>query len=99
MECLQVLEEYNLDINGGAKGSLFHYEQREHDFKQGEVLRNFNGTDYKVMERYSANNFLMMNMVSGRTVLGMPLMRRWNGTSRRRLCWMQTTIRKPCIFW
>lgn len=59
------LEEYNLDINGGAKGSMFHYEQREHAFQPGEVLHNFNGTDYKVMECYSRNNLLMMNMAAG----------------------------------
>lgn len=64
-ECMWALEEYNLDVSGGAKGFMFHYEQREHEFKQGEVLHNFNGTDYKVMERYSDNNLLMMNMASG----------------------------------
>ena len=64
-ECMQALEEYNLDVNGAAKGSMFHYEQQEHDFKQGEILRNLNGTDYRVMECYSKNNLLMMNMESG----------------------------------
>ena len=64
-ECMRALEEYNLDVNGGMKGCMFHYEQEEHEFKQGEVLHNFNGTDYKVMERYSKNNLLMMNMASG----------------------------------
>ena len=64
-ECMWALEEYNLDVNGGVKGSMFHYEQEEHEFKQGEVLRNLNGTDYKVMECYSKNNLLMMNMASG----------------------------------
>lgn len=64
-ECLWALEEYNLDVNGGAKGFLFHYEQKEHAFQLGEVLHNFNGTDYKVMECYSKNNLLMMNMASG----------------------------------
>lgn len=64
-ECMWALEEYNLDVNGGAKGFMFHYEQKEHEFKQGEVLRNLNGTDYKVMECYSKKNLLMMNMASG----------------------------------
>ena len=59
------LEEYNLDVNGRVKGSMFYYEQEEHEFKQGEVLRNLNGTDYKVMECYSKKNLLMMNMASG----------------------------------
>ncbi len=73
VECLRALEEYNLDINGGAKGNIFHYEQEKHDFKQGEVLRNFNGTDYKVVERYSENNFLMMNMASGQFLVAVGL--------------------------
>lgn len=64
-ECMWALEEYNLDVGGGVKGNMFHYEQEEHEFKQGEVLRNLNGTDYKVMECYSKNNLLMMNMASG----------------------------------
>lgn len=69
VECLQALEEYNLDVNGGAKGFMFHYEQKEYEFKQGEVLHNFNGTDYKVMECYSKRNLLLMNMVSGQFVV------------------------------
>lgn len=64
-ECMWALEEYNLDVNGVAKGFLFHYEQKEHDFKPGEVLHNFNGTDYKVIECYSKSNLLMMDMASG----------------------------------
>lgn len=70
VECLWALEEYNLDTNGAAKGFMFHYEQKEHGFKQGEVLHNFNGADYKVMECYSENNLLMMNMASGQFVVG-----------------------------
>lgn len=38
VECLRALEEYNLDINGGAKGNIFHYEQEKHDFKQGDIV-------------------------------------------------------------
>ena len=65
VECLQALEEYNLDVNGGAKGFMFHYEQKGHGYKPGEVLHNLNGTDYKVIECYSKKNLLMMNMASG----------------------------------
>lgn len=64
-ECMWALEEYNLDVGGGAKGFMFHYEKKEHDFKQGEILHNFNGTDYKVIECYSKRNLLLMNMASG----------------------------------
>jgi len=68
-ECMRALEEYNLDVNGGMKGCMFHYEQEEHEFKQGEVLHNFNGTDYKVMECYSKRNLLLMNLASGQFVV------------------------------
>lgn len=71
VECIQALEEYNLDVNGAAKGFMFHYEQMEHNYKQGEILHNFNGTDYKVMECYSKNNLLMMNMATGQFVVGL----------------------------
>ena len=40
LEMYVMLEEYNMDVNGGAKGFMFHYEQKEHEFKQGEVLHN-----------------------------------------------------------
>lgn len=33
-ECMWALEEYNLDVNGGAKGNMFHYEQEPHEFKR-----------------------------------------------------------------
>lgn len=73
VECMQALEEYNLAINGAAKGAMFHYEQEAHKFKRGEVLHNFNGTDYRIMECYSANNFLMMNMASGQFLVAVGL--------------------------
>ncbi|MCM1159524.1 MAG: DpnD/PcfM family protein [Clostridium sp.] len=63
-ECLRALEEYNLGTSGEAKGFMFHYEPKRHDFEQGEVLHNFNGTDYKVMECYSKRNFLLLDMQS-----------------------------------
>lgn len=72
-ECLWALEEYNLGTNGEAKGFMFRYEPKVHDFKPGEVLHNFNGTDYKVMECYSANNYLMMNMASGQFLVAVGL--------------------------
>ena len=51
-ECVWALKEYNLDVNGRANGLMFHYEQQEYEFKQGEILHNFNETDYKrVLQR------------------------------------------------
>lgn len=64
-ECVRALKEYNLDVNGRVKGLMFHYEQEEYEFKQGEILHNFNETDYKVIECFSEKNFLMMSMESG----------------------------------
>ena len=49
---------------------MFHYERKPHDFKQGEVLHNFNGTDYLVLECYSKNNLLLMNLASGSFLVG-----------------------------
>ena len=95
---MRALEEYNLDVNGGMKGCMFHYEQEEHEFKQGEVLHNFNGTDYKVMERYSKNNLLMMNMASGQFLVAVGV----QCYSRYPYAGEYTNIRPlsaPCFCW
>lgn len=52
-ECVRALKEYNLDVNDMVKGLMFHYEQEKYEFKQGEILHNFNGTDYQVIECFS----------------------------------------------
>lgn len=45
------------------------YEKIEKEFIQGEILRNFNKNDYRVMERFSANNLLLMDVKSGDMVV------------------------------
>ena len=70
-ECMQALEEYNLDVTGGLKGSMFHYELKKQDFRQGDILHNFNGTDYRVMEKYTEKNLLLMNLSSGSLVVAL----------------------------
>ena len=42
-ECMWALEEYNLDVNGAAKGFMFHYEQKEHEFKPGKSCTTLTG--------------------------------------------------------
>lgn len=46
------------------------YEKIEKEFEQGEILRNFNGKDYRVLERFSKQNLLLMDVKSGDMVVG-----------------------------
>ena len=44
---------------------LYHYEKRTREFKVGEVYRNFNGSDYRIIDRYKGNRFLLMRTDTG----------------------------------
>ena len=49
---------------------VYHYERQPSAFKVGELLHNFNGNDYRVMENYGGNNLLLMQMNTGMFVVG-----------------------------
>ena len=49
---------------------VYHYEKQTSDFKVGELLHNFNGNDYRVMEDYGRGNLLLMQMNTGMFVVG-----------------------------
>lgn len=49
---------------------VYHYEKQPSDFKVGELLHNFNGNDYRVMEDYGRGDLLLMQMNTGMFVVG-----------------------------
>lgn len=65
-ECLRALEEYNYDRSGVSMGASFRYEERERCIGQGELLQDFDGTGYRVLECYSRDNFLLINQETGK---------------------------------
>lgn len=72
-ECLNALTERNIKTNGAVTDSSYHYEKGKRIFEQGEILHNFNGLDYRVMERYSNSNYLLMNLKSGQFLVACDL--------------------------
>lgn len=48
---------------------VYHYEKQPSDFKAGELLHNFNGNDYRVMENYGRGDALLMQMNTGMFVV------------------------------
>jgi DNA-binding cell septation regulator SpoVG len=44
---------------------FYNYERQACVFKAGDLLHNFNGNDYRVMENYGNNNLLLMQMNTG----------------------------------
>lgn len=67
--CLEKLTVIGIDTKGQRISSGFHYEIQEAKFKQGELLHNFNGNDYQVIEKLSARNLLLMDMNSGNFIV------------------------------
>lgn len=68
-ECLRALEEYNYDRNGVSMGDSFRYEEQERCIVQGELLQDFEGTRYRVLECYSRNNMLLLNQETGKLLV------------------------------
>lgn len=69
-ECLELIDALNITMDGKQKGNAFHYEKGNRIYEIGEVIHNFNGNDYRVMERYTDKNMLLMDMGSGNFVVG-----------------------------
>ncbi|MBB5196293.1 hypothetical protein [Anaerocolumna cellulosilytica] len=67
--CMEKLMAVGIDTKGRRKYSGFHYELQEAAFEQGEILHNFNGSDYRVMETLSPKNLLLMEEVTGNFIV------------------------------
>lgn len=63
--CLNKLKAIGMDMRGAIAGMGLHYEKKEARYEQGQILHNFNGRDYRVMEKLSARNLLLMDVDSG----------------------------------
>ena len=70
-ECLDVLSRLGISTDRSmAIAKWPHYEKLESELVQGEIYHNFNGSDYRLMERYSDRNMLFMDVNSGQFVVG-----------------------------
>jgi len=67
--CLETLKAAGIAINGRGAGIQYRYEPVEKTFSQGEILHNMNGTDYRVLEKLSARNLLLLNERNGQFVV------------------------------
>lgn len=63
--CLEKLNMIGLDTKGRRASRGYHYEIQEAKFEQGQILHNLNGNDYRVMEKLSAKNLLLMDLSTG----------------------------------
>lgn len=69
-DCERKLRFLGYDSQGKISRDVPHYEKMDTKFKAGDILHNFNGSDYRVMELYSEKNMLLMNMENGKMVVG-----------------------------
>lgn len=77
-ECLDKLSELGMDTKGKVNIANLSYTKLYREFEQGEVLRNFNGRSYRVIEKLSDKNLLLQDEMSGDfiVVLGVQLFAR-----------------------
>lgn len=57
---------------GLRKGGIpaYHYEETKEEFRLGQQVHNFNGSDYKIMEIYNPNCVLLQNIRTGQFAVG-----------------------------
>lgn len=68
-ECLDKLSELGMDTKGKVSTSSLSYTRLDTVFEQGQTLHNFNGHDYRVMEKLSEKNLLLMDTMTGNFVV------------------------------
>jgi hypothetical protein len=69
-ECMTWLEENGLSPNGEDSMEFCAYEKKPCTFKTGEILRNLNGSDYRVMEKFAEDRLLLMDVRTGKFLVG-----------------------------
>ncbi len=68
-ECFEVLKAYGIGTDGHSLLNSLHYEAVAHDFRQGEILHNLNGRDYRVLAVLSEKNLLLMSQPDGQYIV------------------------------
>lgn len=70
--CMRHLEKIGIQLDGSLKNvNTMRYEKISKEFVQGEDLYNLNGVTYKLLEKYSDRNFLLMDKATGNFVVGL----------------------------
>lgn len=64
--CLDKVANLGMRLDGSSNPKFqFTYKPVETKFSQGDMLHNFNGNDYRVLEKLSATNLMLMDVRSG----------------------------------
>lgn len=63
---LEILKGIGITTDGKGAGIQYTYEAVIKSFEQGEILHNFNGSDYRVLEKLAARNLMLMNEHNGK---------------------------------
>lgn len=48
----------------------YHYERQKVDWREGDIVRNLNGSDYRILEKYTEHNMLFQNIKTGSFIVG-----------------------------
>lgn len=60
-QCIKTLKAIGIHTNGRGAGILHSYAPVQHWFQHGELIHNFNGSDYRVLEALAPDNYVLMD--------------------------------------
>lgn len=64
-ECEGILSSVCLNMDGSSKELEMHYEEIKYKNHQGEIVHNFNGNNYRILEQIAEKNFIVQDQNSG----------------------------------
>lgn len=64
-ECEPFLASIAMNMDGSSKELDMHYEQLDKKNYPGEIVHNFNGHDYRILEQIKDKNFIVFDLNSG----------------------------------
>lgn len=71
VECDVLLEVLGIDDKGLKKSVGYEYKECIAEFYQGDILQNFNGNFYRVMEVLKKKDLVLMDINTGKFIVGL----------------------------
>lgn len=64
-ECEDILNSICLNMDGSSKELKMHYEDMKVKNYPGEIVHNFNGHSYRILEKIADKNYVLLDLNSG----------------------------------
>lgn len=69
-KCKDILKQIGMGLDGRGSANSYHYERIYESLEQGLKIPNLNGQEFRILEKLSEENLLLMNHNTGEFLVG-----------------------------